>query len=285
MKTKLHLFIPLTVIFIGMKTTNAQCADPVNIYSFVYNNKSYEIVKEKKDWTTAAACAVERGGYLAEINDVNEQDAIYLELSTNASIDISNTVSTDGGSASYVWIGGSDSQTEGVWIWDGNDDSVGPQFWAGDVNGSPVDGLYNNWGTEPDNAGNQDKLALALTEWPINLGSLGSAGQWNDLRDNPFINSLYSIIEYDVNLGVNDHELKNNLKIYPNPVNHSFNIDNKNSSKLERLTILNTLGQTIKIIHKKFTDSIDISELNQGIYFAKIEFSNGQWTTLRLIKR
>ena len=64
-----------------------QCANSSNIYSFVYNGKTYEIIKENKTWADAASWAVERGGILTEINNVSEQNAIYTELiSTNKKI-------------------------------------------------------------------------------------------------------------------------------------------------------------------------------------------------------
>lgn len=154
-----------------------------------YNGKNYEIVKENRSWVASAAVAVERGGFLAEINDLDEQNAIFDELG-NASIIASNTVAPDGGNASYVWIGGNDITTEGNWFWDGNNDGTGNQFWMGTLSGSPVNSLYNNWGDEPDDFGSgQDGLGLALTDWPF-----GVAGQWNDVAQT---NELYFIIEFD----------------------------------------------------------------------------------------
>lgn len=35
---------------------------------------------QKQSWTAAAACAVERGGYLIKIDNINEQNAIYDTL-------------------------------------------------------------------------------------------------------------------------------------------------------------------------------------------------------------
>ena len=41
----------LTTLFIAFVITGSiiaqECADPANIYQFIYNDKSYEIVKEK----------------------------------------------------------------------------------------------------------------------------------------------------------------------------------------------------------------------------------------------
>ncbi len=172
--------------------TMEPCASPDNIYAFTYDGKNYEVVREQRTWEEAAVCAVERGGYLAEINDEAENTAIFDELINNASIfpHISMTVALDGGGASYVWIGGNDIATEGAWVWDGNNDGTTTQFWMGDFTGAPVDGLYNNWGDEPDDFGDgQDGLGLALTDWPF-----GVAGQWNDVSDT---NTIYYVIEYD----------------------------------------------------------------------------------------
>ncbi len=158
-------------------------------YSFTYNETEYEVILEKMSWKEAAAYAKEQGGYLAEINSQEEQNTLYTELSKNAGITLTRTTASDGGGASYVWIGGNDINAEGEWKWDGNDDGSGAQFWAGLADGSVVGGLYNNWGDEPDDFNdNQDGLGLALTDWP-----LGTAGQWNDLRDS---NRLYFLIEY-----------------------------------------------------------------------------------------
>jgi hypothetical protein len=160
-----------------------------SIISFSYNGTNYELVKSNKTWSEAASFAVNRGGRLAEINDVAEQNALFSELS-NASITLNKTTAADGGNASYVWIGGNDIGTEGNWMWDGNNDQTGMQFWMGTTSGTAVGGLYNNWGNEPDDFGSgQDGLGLALNSWP-----LGTAGQWNDLE---LTNTLYSLIELD----------------------------------------------------------------------------------------
>ena len=170
--------------------TMGPCVSDDSIYEFTYDGKMYEVVRQHRTWEGAAACAVERGGYLAEINDEAENAAIFDELINNASIDPDNTIAPDGGGASYVWIGGNDFATEGNWVWDGNNDGTATQFWMGDFTGAPVDGLYNNWGDEPDDFDpGQDGLGLALTDWPF-----GVAGQWNDISDT---NTIYYVIEYD----------------------------------------------------------------------------------------
>lgn len=171
------------------ETPQSCVADAANVFEFTFDGKTYELIKENKSWAAAVSCAVERGGFLAEINSEAEQNAVFQALGT-AAIDNSATVSADGGNASYVWLGANDISEEGSWSWDGDNDGVGTSFWEGDTNGTPVDGNYNNWGMEPDNAGSgQDGLAMGLTSWPF-----GEAGQWNDLS---VTNQLYYVIEYN----------------------------------------------------------------------------------------
>lgn len=192
-----HLYLLFLANFLTF-TTSAQCLDTNNVYTFDYNGSTYELVRENKTWIEAAACAVQRGGYLAEINDAAEQGVVYNEIMMNGGVTASNTVAPDGGNASYIWIGGTDRGTEGEWLWDGNNDGIGPQFWQGTTSGNPVGGLYNNWGNEPDDWNGQDGLGLAITDWP-----LGVSGQWNDVDD---ANTLYYLIEYPNTTGLKEIE-------------------------------------------------------------------------------
>lgn len=76
-------------------TVNGQCVYSTNIYSFEYNEKTYEVVKVTRTWVDASACAISRGGVLAEIYNQAEQKALISEVS-NAGITNSNTISPDG---------------------------------------------------------------------------------------------------------------------------------------------------------------------------------------------
>ncbi|WKW47183.1 T9SS type A sorting domain-containing protein [Myroides sp. JBRI-B21084] len=266
---------------LGSSSIFGQCANTSNIYSFTYNGKTYEIIKEKKTWVNAAACAVERGGYLAEINDAAEQTAIFNQLNTNAGITTSNTTAPDGGGAAYAWIGGNDMATEGMWIWDGNNDAVGTQFWQGTKTGSPVGGLYNNWGNEPDNFGTngQDGLAIALTNWP-----LGVAGQWNDVNDG---NMLYYVVEHNINASTLDNLINDKIKVYPNPVTDLLRID-ENDAVINNIIIYAANGKLVKTINKEQlktnNNSIDLTNFEHGVYFLKLVFDNEESITKKIIR-
>ena len=164
-----------------------KCVSEENIIPFQFAGRKYELVQELKNWRGASTCAVERGGYLVEINDATEQGNIY-NFVRNKIVDLSLIVAPDGGNGSYVWLGANDIKTEGNWIWDGDNDGMGTQFWEGKSNGDVIGGLYNNWGSEPDDALGQDALGLGMTDW-----LKGAAGEWNDIRAT---NKLYFVIEY-----------------------------------------------------------------------------------------
>ncbi|MBN1542582.1 T9SS type A sorting domain-containing protein [candidate division KSB1 bacterium] len=257
------------------------CADPGNIFTFYYGDIKYELVKENKTWSDAAACAVERGGFLAEINSQEEQDSLFYQVK-QAGIDVAQTVAPDGGRASYVWIGGNDLAVEGKWIWDGDNDGTGPQFWQGTRNGSAVDGHFTNWGREPDNYNNQDALGLAITDWP-----LGTAGQWNDIDPE---NTLYYLIEFGHPTGIcppiraesrpRDYALLNN---YPNPFNNATII---RYSLEERsrvvLSIHNSRGQQVErlVEEEKEAGTFQVhwsspESLASGLYWARLWTETG----------
>ncbi|TAI48604.1 DUF5018 domain-containing protein [Flagellimonas allohymeniacidonis] len=156
----------------------------VNVYAFTVGGKSYELIREERTWADAAAFAVSRGGYLIEINDLAENQGVFVEILTNGNFVFENL------QRAAVWMGGNDFETEGVWILDGDNDGSGPQFWEGDFNGMAVGGLFNNWGREPDGGEAQNALSMVLRDTPIN-----NAGQWNDLDE--VDDRLYFVIEFD----------------------------------------------------------------------------------------
>lgn len=271
MKNKLGSVLVLLALIGDSIASYSQCVTSEgNVHAFTYNGTNYEIVLENLTWTAAAACAVERGGYLAEINTQEENDTIFYYVNTTPILP-SNTVAPDGGGASYLWIGGNDIGTEGEWIWDGDNTGASVQFWQGNASGNPVGGLYTNWGNEPDNFNNQDGLGYAITNWP-----LGVAEQWNDVDDGNF---LYYVIEYPASgAELNENHHKSKFKAFPNPSTNEIKVQ-LNDAFLEhkepKLKLYNNLGKCISEIAVNSKEiNINVSDLPAGQYFIKMMNAN-----------
>jgi hypothetical protein len=279
------VFILLGLAVIPYYSLFAQCAQTANIYSFTYNGHSYEIVKEMKTWATAAACAVERGGYLVEINDQAEQTMVYSKIAA-AGISTTYTSVGDGGGTAYIWIGATDKVTEGSWKWDGANSGGGGNFWngqgaAGNGGGTAVGGAFINWGgkstgtpNEPDDYGGQDAAGIALAGWPSGTTMLGIAGEWNDLA---ITNTLYYIIEKNSS-GINENGNSLNLEIFPNPASDVIRIKGINNNQQIELTIKDITGKTV-ISQIQINDSIDISALAAGTYVVNIKSQNKSYSS------
>jgi hypothetical protein len=295
MKAKFFLLF-MALILSGTLRILGQCADPANIYHFTFNSKDYMIVKEKKTWANASLCAVELGGYMAEINSVLEQDAIYDEITTGAAISPNYTTVPDGGGVAYIWIGATDQVAEGSWVWDGNNDGLGFLFWVGEGNagaggGHPVAGSYVNWGGtstgtyhEPDNyGGNQDVAAIALRGWPSGSGTLGIEGEWNDISP---ANTLYFVVEKENTSGIYNGNNAKPLYIYPNPVKDKATIKvNRNNLTVISLSLFNLTGSELMSQNYKGATSVvlNLEQLAKGYYYVKVKLSDGTEANERIL--
>ncbi len=261
------------LVFAGLNVQSQCIGNLSNVYSFTVNNVPYELVRENKTWTDAASCAVLRGGWLAEIDSKKEQDSVFAHLN-KAGIIAANTVAPDGGGASYIWLGGNDMNSEGNWFWDGMNAGSFRQFWQGTSGGTAVNGLYSNWGNEPDNFNNQDGLGLAVTNWP-----LGLAGQWNDVDHR---NQLYYLIEYHELIPTSLPEIEiQPVSLFPNPAETSISIQITQAFYGSSYTIIDQRG-TVVLKGVLLTEKtiIDISTLANGLY----TFLNEEGRPLRFMK-
>ena len=73
------------------------------------------------------------------------------------------------------------------------------------------------------------------------------------------------------------------FKVYPNPTQNEWNFTNLNDT-IENIQIIDVLGKTIlTVVPKTNSIMISASELNDGIYFARISTNNSA-STIKLIK-
>jgi hypothetical protein len=216
MKKYLKIVFPLIsgILLVGVLMTSCEKEEDVpaaDLNYFNHEGHSYLIVKQNKTWVEAAAGAVSLGGYLAEIEDENEQDAIYQAI-LESKISPTYVSVPDGGGIGYIWIGATDKMIkEGTWCWNGHnateEGTLLSMFWLGNNTGFSMG--YSNWGgaaagkqNEPDNFTDpthspkgQNTAAIGLAKWPEGASvELGRAGEWNDIAET---NKIYYVVEFD----------------------------------------------------------------------------------------
>ena len=89
-----------------------------------------------------------------------------------------------------------------------------------------------------------------------------------------------------VPLSTIDYGLENKVALFPNPAKENFQINLDNAfleNDVQNISIIDSKGSLIQKINK-FKSVIDIQNLYKGIYFIKIQFSNGQLTKKLIVQ-
>ncbi len=168
---------------ITIDTTGSTTDGNVNFAGLLDSANDYTLVSDTtRTWLAALANAE-----LGNTGDGSQVGDSYLATVTSG---LENAIVVSTANGNQVWLGGSDSGTEGEWRWvtgpEGLEEGgLGRQFWQGAAGGSAVNGAYENWnGGEPNDSGsNEDALQ----------GGFTAQGYWNDLPTNS--SALYYIKE------------------------------------------------------------------------------------------
>ena len=86
----------------------------------------------------------------------------------------------------------------------------------------------------------------------------------------------------DCNLGTNE-VFKTQITCYPNPVQNILNINNTSSSPITSIEVYDLLGKLV-LSEKSSTNQIDVSYLNSGLFFIRIETEQGSLTK-KMVKK
>lgn len=103
--------------------------------------------------------------------------------------------------------------------------------------------------------------------------------------DDTNANSIPDYLENAVALGINIFDIKNNVTIFPNPVSTVLNIENKSNEVISNIAIYSINGTLVKEIKSsEALQAISVADLQNGVYFVKIEW-NQQVVNYKFIKK
>ena len=196
-------------------------------------------------------------------NVTNMSAMFYVATSFNQNIgswNVSNV--TD---MSYMFYAAS-SFNQNISSWNvGNVTNMNYMFDTAGLDGANYDSLLIGWST------------ITSAETPLKQGVIFNAGSSKYCNGASSRASIISKYKWTITdggfdcsiLGIEDFE-KSKLKIYPNPTNNIINFEGLNKNENNTIHIFDVQGKLVitKTINEKGT--IDLSELNKGVYVIKI---------------
>mgnify|MGYP006417341459 FL=1 len=106
-------------------------------------------------------------------------------------------------------------------------------------------------------------------DWPGAWGNMDiNAGEEAWLFFQKYIDDILTSTSYSF--------LNKNIHIFPNPTNGLIHVKSNNLFDILEITLVNVLGTTIEI--NPTNESIDLSDINSGIYFLSVKTSKGMIT-------
>ncbi len=111
-------------------------------------------------------------------------------------------------------------------------------------------------------------------------------GDGNELASGgEFTDEESALMSMTTAVGVDEVDFANQISVYPNPANDYLSIDVNHSIGNYSLTVTNIVGQTVLFQENKSgLTSLNISNLNTGVYFIKINTLRGSKTQKIMIK-
>lgn len=116
----------VAVLICNVVFCSAECEHPYE--EAKVGDKQIRLYLKEEDWTTAANICGKEGGCLLNIEDAEENLAIYNHLRNRIWGDKTNTKSY-----TYIWIGGNDLDHEGQFVWKPSDKNMTYTNWSNDI--------------------------------------------------------------------------------------------------------------------------------------------------------
>lgn len=95
--------------------------------------------------------------------------------------------------------------------------------------------------------------------------------------------SLISSGSAGLSLGVNDVDFENNIVLYPVPVKNTLNFAVPNNTEIASVVVFDVVGKQVGINSQMFNNTLDVSNLSKGIYFAKFVY-DGKFLVKKFVK-
>jgi len=101
--------------------------------------------------------------------------------------------------------------------------------------------------------------------------------------------NTFKVITYVANVqeGVGIKKLENvNLKVYPNPATSTLNISVNENDLVEKVAVYNVIGkQVLSLNMNNNLKSLNVSDLDKGIYIVKLFYKSGQSFSQSFVKK
>ncbi|MCF6366268.1 MAG: DUF4465 domain-containing protein [Bacteroidales bacterium] len=221
------------------------------------------------DWTNYSAYANPAGGY----NNSNNYAFAYLFFNVGDTIIFSENVDIN-----TIYI------TNSVWAYHymkGTDGIGTGTYAAGDsltlvIKGILADNTFTTDSVLFYMADFTNGNSIIIDNWTeVNLNNLGNVrGLKIDLYSSDSWTPAYVCIDnivYNSPVNISSTKFKN-VSVYPNPTKSSVNIDNVLNADISVIDITGKIIYTINNCRK--SEKIDVSNLNTGVYFIRIENNN-----------
>jgi len=143
------------------------------------------------------------------------------------------------------------------------------------TNGSSTSFTYNNF-----NGTGVAGISYQSSNGGVEYLAFPIEAVYNDTERKDLLNYLFS--KYSNLLAVDNSFISKNIELYPNPTSGLIQISNPNSVHIYSVDVYNIYGQKLQSNYQN--NSVDISNLSNGIYMIRIEDDNGKQGTFKVIK-